>query len=35
MGLKKYQAGRRRAEKRHKFMEEFLNEFYQEWDGSA
>ncbi|XP_010498075.1 PREDICTED: uncharacterized protein LOC104775840 [Camelina sativa] len=33
--LMKTEAGRRRAEKRHKFMEEFLKEFYGEWDGSA
>ncbi|KAK1568427.1 hypothetical protein Q3G72_024344 [Acer saccharum] len=33
--LMKTEAGRRRAEKRHKFMEEFLNEFYEEWDGRA
>ncbi|WP_460220549.1 HD domain-containing protein [Psychroserpens sp. MEBiC05023] len=25
--------GRRIAEKRHKFMEDFLDQFYQEWDG--
>lgn len=30
-----YQAGKRRAEKRHKFMEEFLEEFYDEWAGNA
>ncbi|XP_076890112.1 uncharacterized protein LOC143541089 isoform X2 [Bidens hawaiensis] len=29
--LMKTKAGKARAEKRHKFMEEFLNEFYQEW----
>lgn len=33
--LMKTEAGRRRAEKRHKFMEEFLKEFYEEWDGKA
>ncbi|KAH9707227.1 HD domain-containing protein [Citrus sinensis] len=33
--LMKTEAGRRRAEKRHKFMEEFLMEFYEEWDGKA
>ncbi|KAH7569821.1 hypothetical protein JRO89_XS05G0004100 [Xanthoceras sorbifolium] len=33
--LMKTEAGRRRAEKRHKFMEEFLKEFYEEWDGRA
>lgn len=34
-GIGKYQAGRRRAEKRHKFMEEYLKEFYEEWEGST
>jgi len=29
------QAGQKRAERRHKFMEEFLKEFYEEWDGRA
>ncbi|KAG7597353.1 HD domain [Arabidopsis suecica] len=33
--IEKYQAGRRRAEKRHKFMEEYLKEFYEEWEGST
>ncbi|KAL2544262.1 Metal-dependent phosphohydrolase [Forsythia ovata] len=33
--LMRTKAGRRRAEKRHKFMEEFLEEFYEEWDGRA
>lgn len=33
--LMKTEAGKRRAEKRHKFMEEFLKEFYEEWDGRA
>ncbi|KDO52745.1 hypothetical protein CISIN_1g027623mg [Citrus sinensis] len=33
--LMKTEAGQRRAEKRHKFMEEFLMEFYEEWDGKA
>ncbi|PRQ41425.1 putative HD/PDEase domain-containing protein [Rosa chinensis] len=33
--LMKTKAGRKRAEKRHKFMEEFLVEFYEEWDGRA
>uniref|UniRef100_A0A803LRX2 Uncharacterized protein n=1 Tax=Chenopodium quinoa TaxID=63459 RepID=A0A803LRX2_CHEQI len=31
--LMKTQAGRMRAEKRHKFMEEYLEEFYLEWNG--
>ncbi|KAK0575392.1 hypothetical protein LWI29_038341 [Acer saccharum] len=31
----KTEAGRKRAEKRHKFMEEFLKEFYQEWHGTG
>lgn len=29
------QAGLMRAEKRHEFMEEFLKQFYAEWDGKA
>ncbi|KAB1215579.1 hypothetical protein CJ030_MR4G017893 [Morella rubra] len=33
--LMKTKAGQKRAERRHKFMEEFLNEFYEEWDGRA
>ncbi|XP_004231496.2 uncharacterized protein [Solanum lycopersicum] len=33
--LMKTKAGKRRAEKRHKFMEDFLKEFYEEWDGRA
>ncbi|GJZ34043.1 ribonuclease Y [Tanacetum coccineum] len=33
--LMKTKAGKRRAEKRHKFMEEFLKEFYEEWEGKA
>ncbi|GFP88948.1 uncharacterized protein ypgq [Phtheirospermum japonicum] len=33
--LMKTEAGKRRAERRHKFMEEFLEEFYEEWDGRA
>lgn len=33
--LMKTKAGMRRAEKRHKFMEEFLKEFYEEWAGKA
>ncbi|KAL5576195.1 hypothetical protein UlMin_017894 [Ulmus minor] len=33
--MMKTKAGRTRAEKRHKFMEEFLAEFYSEWDGKA
>lgn len=28
-----FQAGKRRAERRHKFMEEFVKEFYDEWNG--
>ncbi|KAF3653378.1 putative cytochrome 86B1-like, partial [Capsicum annuum] len=31
--LMKTKAGKERAEKRHKFMEDFLKEFYEEWDG--
>ncbi|KAM1846551.1 hypothetical protein ACFX14_010955 [Malus domestica] len=33
--LMKTKAGQKRAERRHKFMEEFLVEFYEEWDGRA
>ncbi|XP_024991480.1 uncharacterized protein LOC112525545 isoform X1 [Cynara cardunculus var. scolymus] len=33
--LMKTKAGKRRAEKRHKFMEEFLHEFYEEWTGKV
>ncbi|ERN09435.1 uncharacterized protein LOC18437588 [Amborella trichopoda] len=33
--LMKTEAGRRMAEKRHKFMQDFLSEFYEEWDGKA
>ncbi|KAF3959265.1 hypothetical protein ACB098_03G100400 [Castanea mollissima] len=33
--LMKTKAGQKRAETRHKFMEEFLKEFYEEWDGRA
>ncbi|KAF5737934.1 hypothetical protein HS088_TW13G00827 [Tripterygium wilfordii] len=33
--MMKTKAGQMRAEKRHKFMEEFLKEFYEEWDGRA
>ncbi|XP_052206259.1 uncharacterized protein LOC127810693 isoform X2 [Diospyros lotus] len=33
--LMKTKAGQRRAEKRHKFMEDFLKELYEEWDGRA
>lgn len=32
---KQFQAGRRRAEKRHKFMQDFVAEFYEEWSGRA
>ncbi|CAN6318069.1 unnamed protein product [Urochloa humidicola] len=31
----KTEAGKRRAEKRHKFMEDFVAEFYEEWSGRA
>lgn len=31
--MMKTKAGKRRAEKRHKFMEEFVKEFYDEWSG--
>ncbi|XP_009385661.1 uncharacterized protein LOC103972961 [Musa acuminata AAA Group] len=33
--LMKTKAGKNRAEKRHKFMEDFLAEFYEEWSGSS
>ncbi|PON77733.1 Ribonuclease Y [Parasponia andersonii] len=33
--MMKTQAGRSRAERRHKFMEEFLKQFYEEWNGKA
>lgn len=33
--LMKTKAGQKRAEKRHKFMEDFLKEFYEEWDGKS
>lgn len=33
--MMKTEAGKRRAEKRHKFMEDFVAEFYQEWSGRA
>ncbi|GKV21295.1 hypothetical protein SLEP1_g31290 [Rubroshorea leprosula] len=33
--LMKTKAGQRRAESRHKFMEDFLKEFYEEWGGRA
>ncbi|KAK9935750.1 hypothetical protein M0R45_022836 [Rubus argutus] len=33
--LMKTKAGQKRAERRHKFMEEFLLEFYEEWGGRA
>ncbi|XP_066379048.1 uncharacterized protein [Miscanthus floridulus] len=31
--MMKTEAGRRRAEKRHKFMEDYVAEFYEEWSG--
>ncbi|WJX43257.1 hypothetical protein P8452_30386 [Trifolium repens] len=33
--MMKTKAGKRRAERRHKFMEEFVKEFYDEWNGSC
>ncbi|KAK6931728.1 HD domain [Dillenia turbinata] len=33
--LMKTKAGKKRAENRHKVMEDFLKEFYEEWDGRA
>ncbi|KAL5073157.1 hypothetical protein RYX36_012141 [Vicia faba] len=33
--MMKTKAGKRRAEIRHKFMEEFVKEFYDEWNGSV
>uniref|UniRef100_A0A1D1Z7W2 Uncharacterized protein ypgQ n=1 Tax=Anthurium amnicola TaxID=1678845 RepID=A0A1D1Z7W2_9ARAE len=33
--LMKTKAGRQRAESRHKFMLDFLTEFYEEWEGRA
>uniref|UniRef100_A0A0E0M902 HD domain-containing protein n=1 Tax=Oryza punctata TaxID=4537 RepID=A0A0E0M902_ORYPU len=33
--MMKTEAGKRRAEKRHKFMEDFVAEFYEEWGESA
>ncbi|XAR63982.1 hypothetical protein NMG60_11024158, partial [Bertholletia excelsa] len=33
--LMKTKAGQMRAERRHKFMEDFLKEFYEEWNGRA
>ncbi|XP_042395174.1 uncharacterized protein YpgQ-like [Zingiber officinale] len=33
--LMKTKAGKRRAERRHKFMEDYLLEFHMEWDGRA
>lgn len=33
--MMKTEAGKRRAEKRHRFMEEFVAEFYEEWSGRA
>lgn len=31
--LMKTEAGKKRAERRHKFMEDFLSQFHKEWDG--
>lgn len=33
--MMKTEAGKKRAEKRHKFMENFVSEFYEEWSGRA
>ncbi|KAF8723148.1 hypothetical protein HU200_022304 [Digitaria exilis] len=33
--MMKTEAGKRRAEKRHKFMKDFVAEFYEEWSGRA
>ncbi|KAJ3682296.1 hypothetical protein LUZ60_014869 [Juncus effusus] len=33
--LMKTEAGKRRAERRHKFMQDYLTEFYEEWSGRA
>ncbi|KAJ1295098.1 hypothetical protein BS78_01G197700 [Paspalum vaginatum] len=33
--MMKTEAGKRRAEKRHRFMEDFVAEFYEEWNGRA
>ncbi|KAK1274374.1 hypothetical protein QJS04_geneDACA019178 [Acorus gramineus] len=33
--LMKTKAGQKRAAQRHKFMEDFLAEFYEEWEGRA
>jgi len=33
--MMKTEAGKKRAEKRHRFMEEFVAEFYEEWSGRA
>ncbi|CAL4925536.1 unnamed protein product [Urochloa decumbens] len=33
--MMKTEAGKRRADKRHKFMEDFVAEFYEEWSGRA
>lgn len=34
-GMLKTEAGRKVAEERHKYMEEFLDRFFLEWDGKA
>jgi len=34
-GMMKTESGRQMAEQRHRFMEQFLNEFYLEWEGST
>ena len=34
LGLPKF-TGKQMAEHRHRFMEEYLNEFYKEWNGEV